>query len=262
MGTLAVNGLTVRFGGLAAVRDVSFVAGTGRVLGLIGPNGAGKSTLLNCLSGITRPNAGSVRVDGTELAGLPAHRIASLGLARVFQHPELVGDFTVLQNLLLGCHRGLGYGLLAEMAALPRARRAEADARARALSALDAVGLAAASVTRVALLPYGHRKLVEVARAVLTEPRFILLDEPVAGLNAQEIERLAQLVLSLRAERDLGIILVEHNMGLVARLCDDVVVLDAGIAIASGPPAAVLRDPKVMAAYLGDDTVDEVRANA
>ena len=256
MATLTVNALTVRFGGLTAVRDAGFTARTGRTLGLIGPNGAGKSTLFNCISGITRPTAGSITLDGAELAGLPSYKIAALGIGRVFQHPELIPRFSVLDNLLLGCHRALHYGLFAEMLTLPAMRRGEADARARALATLAEVGLEADAAQPVSRLPYGHRKLIELARALLTAPQFLLLDEPVAGLNESEIDRLAHIVQTVRATRGIGVILVEHNMGLVSRLCDDVVVLDAGAVIAHGAPDAVLRDPKVMIAYLGEDAGD------
>ncbi len=253
MATLEVRGLTVRFGGLAAVRDVSFTAEQGRILGLIGPNGAGKSTTFNCISGIARPSAGSIKFDGAELAGERPHRIAARGIGRVFQHPELIPGFTVLDNLLLGCHRALRPGVLSEMLALPAMRRAEAEARQLALAALQEVGLEGDGRLLVSGLPYGHRKLIELARSLLTDLRFLLLDEPVAGLNEAEIERLAQVVLDVRRRRGIGVILVEHNMGLVSRLCDDVVVLDAGAVIARGTPQAVLRDPKVMVAYLGEE---------
>ena len=253
MATLSVAGLTVRFGGLTAVRDVSFGAESGRILGLIGPNGAGKSTLFNCISGITRPSSGSVMLDGTELAGRPAHRISALGIGRVFQHPELIPRFTVLENLMAGCHRALSYGLLAEMLTLPGMRRQEAAARERARAVLAELGLEAEAGQVVAGLPYGHRKLIELARSLLTELRFLLLDEPVAGLNDAEIDRLAEVVRAVRRRRGIGVILVEHNMGLVSRLCDEVVVLDAGAVIARGSPASVLRDPKVMVAYLGEE---------
>jgi len=235
---------------------VSFEAESGRILGLIGPNGAGKSTLFNCISGIARPTQGSITLDGTELARLPPHRIAALGIGRVFQHPELIPGFTVLENLLLGCHRLLRHSLFSEILTLPSMRREEAEARHRAMEILAEVGLAAEAHHLVSSLPYGHRKLIEIARSLLGDLRFLLLDEPIAGLNEAEIERLAQVVLSVRRRRGIGIILVEHNMGLVSRLCDELVVLDAGAVIANGPPEAVLRDPRVMAAYLGEETAD------
>jgi branched-chain amino acid transport system ATP-binding protein len=252
MAVIEITGLTVDFGGVRAVSEVDLTATTGRILGLIGPNGAGKSTLLNCISGITRPSAGRITLEGADLAALPPHRIAGLGIGRVFQQPELIGELTVLDNLLTGRHASLRYGILVELLALPAARRGEAAACAAARAMLDRLGIAVDPTARIASLAYGHRKLIELGRALLTGARFLLLDEPVAGLNDGEIERLAQLLLELRRELSLGIILVEHNMGLVTRLCDHVVVLDAGAVIARGSAADVLRDPKVMAAYLGE----------
>jgi branched-chain amino acid transport system ATP-binding protein len=249
---IEIAGLSVAFGGVRAVRDVDLSAESGQILGLIGPNGAGKSTLLNCISGITRPNAGRIALDGQELTALPPHRIAGLGIGRVFQHPELIADRSVIENLLVGRHAALRYGILAELLSLCQARRQEAEARMAALAMLERLGIAVDPAAKIASLPYGHRKLLELGRALLTGARFLLLDEPVAGLDDAEIERLASLLLALRRELGLGIILVEHNMGLVSRLCDTAVVLDAGAVIARGTPAAVLRDPKVMAAYLGE----------
>jgi ABC-type branched-subunit amino acid transport system ATPase component len=231
---------------------VSFAAATEEIVGLIGPNGAGKSTLLNCISGITRPSSGEGRLDGIDLFALPAHRIAALGIGRVFQQPELVADFTALDNLLVACHRSLGYDLVSEMLALPGARRREEAARQAADRVLLRLGLGEARTARVGSLPYGHRKLIELGRVIVSGAKFLQLDEPVAGLNDAEIERLARLVLDLRDELRLGVILVEHNMGLVRRICDRVVVLDVGAVIASGTPDTALGDPKVLTAYLGE----------
>jgi branched-chain amino acid transport system ATP-binding protein len=252
MPRIEIKDLSVNFGGVQALRGVSLAAATGEIVGLIGPNGAGKSTLLNCLSGITRPSSGRGFLDGTDLFALPPHRIAALGIGRVFQQPELVADFTVLDNLLVACHRAFGYDLVSEMLALPRARRREEAARDVADKVLDRLGLRDTKAIRVGSLPYGHRKLIELGRAVVSGAKFLLLDEPVAGLNDAEIDRLARLVLDLRDELGLGVILVEHNMGLVRRICDRVVVLDVGAVIASGTPETALRDPKVLTAYLGE----------
>jgi ABC-type branched-subunit amino acid transport system ATPase component len=207
--------------------------------------------LFNCISGIIRPTSGSITLDGNELAGRPTHQIAAAGIGRVFQHPELVPHYTVLENLLLGCHRDLSYGLVSEIFSLPLARRQEAAARDRAVTVLAEVGLEGELQQLVARLPYGHRKLVELARSLLSAQKFLLLDEPVAGLNEAEIDRMAQTVLGVCRRRGMGVILVEHNMGLVSQLCDDVVVLDLGGVIAHGSPATVLKSPAVMVAYLG-----------
>ncbi len=252
MATLNITALTVKFGGVTAVRDVTLGAQSARILGLIGPNGAGKSTLFNCISGIIRPTSGSITLAGHELAGQPTHRIAAAGIGRVFQNPELVPHFTVLENLLLGCHRDFSYGLVAEMLALPVARQQEAAARDRAVAVLAEVGLEGELQQIVARLPYGHRKLIELARSLLSAQKFLLLDEPVAGLNEAEIDRMAQTVLAVCRRRGIGVILVEHNMGLVSQLCDDVVVLDLGAVIARGSPQTVLKNPAVMVAYLGE----------
>jgi branched-chain amino acid transport system ATP-binding protein len=250
---IEITGLTVHFGGVRALNNVALTAAKGQIVGLIGPNGAGKSTLLNCISGITRPTAGKGLLDGVDLFTLPPHRIAALGVARVFQQPELIANFTSLDNLLIASHRSLRYNIFSELLALPATRAQEAAARVAATKLLKRLDLAADLTVPVSSLPYGHRKLLEVGRAILTGARFMLLDEPVAGLNEAEIDRLARLVLQLRQELGLGFILVEHNMGLVSRLCDHAVVLDAGTVIARGTPGEVLRDPKVMTAYLGEE---------
>ena len=250
--TLAVQGLGVDFGGVRALQDVSLSVAAGQIVGLIGPNGAGKSTLLNCVSGITRPTTGTVRFGDTELSGRRPDQIVELGLGRVFQHPQVIAELSVLDNLLVACHRRLRYSVLAEMIGLPGVRRAEDAARAEALAVARRIGLAGSLDMLTGSLPYGHRKLLELGRVILMGARLLLLDEPIAGLNEGEIEHLADLVLSLRTESGLSILLVEHNMGLVRRLCDRAVVLDAGLVIAEGPPDAVLNDPRVLLAYLGE----------
>jgi len=252
MATIETANLSVDFGGVHALRDVSLSVSTGEILGLIGPNGAGKSTLLNCISGFTRPTGGRVSFDGTAISSLRPDRIAAHGIGRIFQHPELVPELTVRENLLVACHRSLSYGILSEIFALGKARAQEREAERNVAAILDRLRIADTAERPIRSLPYGHRKLVDLGRALLMKVKFLLLDEPVAGLNDAEIDRLAELVLALRAELGLGVVLVEHNMGIVSRLCDRVVVLDAGSVIASGPPAQALRDPKVMASYLGE----------
>ncbi|MFI4986596.1 MAG: ABC transporter ATP-binding protein [Alphaproteobacteria bacterium] len=252
MARLEIANLSVDFGGIHALRDVSFSVDTGTIFGLIGPNGAGKSTLLNCISGFTRSSTGLVSLDGVRLSALPTATIAGHGIGRVFQHPELVAELTVRENLLIACHRALDYGLLSELFMLPRARRQERQAEASVAAVLERLGLRDSAGRLVLSLPYGHRKLVELGRALLMRVKFLLLDEPVAGLNDAEIARLGDLVLELRDELGLGVVLVEHNMAFVSRLCDRLVVLDAGAVLAAGAPAAVLSDPKVMASYLGE----------
>jgi branched-chain amino acid transport system ATP-binding protein len=253
MARLSVENVSVDFGGIHALRDVSFELESGAIVGLIGPNGAGKSTLLNCVSGITRPTQGRVRLDDAVLSALPPATVAGCGIGRVFQHPELVVDLSVRENLLIACHRSLGYGLVSELLKLPNVWRAERAAARRVEEVLDRLGLSDSAELAIRNLPYGHRKLVDLGRALLMDIRFLLLDEPIAGLNDAEVGKLRDLLLRLREELGLGILVVEHNMPFVSSLCDRLVVLDLGQLIANGPPADVLRDPRVMASYLGED---------
>jgi branched-chain amino acid transport system ATP-binding protein len=250
---LSIEDVSVDFGGIHALREVSFVLESGAIVGLIGPNGAGKSTLLNCVSGITGPTRGRVRLDDVVLSALPPASVAGCGIGRVFQHPELVIGLSVRENLKIACHSSLRYGLASEFLKLPHVRSAERAAGRRVDQVLERLGLSDSSEVAIRNLPYGHRKLVDLGRALLMEIKFLLLDEPIAGLNDAEVARLRDLLLRLRQDLGLGILVVEHNMPFVSRLCDRVVVLDLGQLIANGAPADVLRDPRVMASYLGED---------
>ncbi len=252
MARLAIEGVSVAFGGVHALRSASFAVDTDEIVGLIGPNGAGKSTLLNCVSGITRPTAGDVRLDGLKLSTLSPAAVARAGIGRVFQHPELVPDLTARENLLIACHNTMTYGFVAEFLMLRGARRQERAAEDKVSALLARLGLTSVGERRVRYLPYGHRKLVDLGRALLMPIRFLLLDEPIAGLNDEEIGSLGDLILLLRRELNLGVVIVEHNMAFVSRLCDRLVALDLGEVIAEGDPAAVLSHPKVKAAYLGE----------
>ena len=249
---LQVKSVSVSFGGVQAVRNVSFTVEPGRIVGLIGPNGAGKSSLLNCISGLSRPDAGSVMLGSKELVGLRPDQIAECGLGRVFQHPEVIGELSVLDNLLVACHRNLQFSVLSEMLGLPSVRQAEMKAREEVEKVARLVGLHESLQMNAASLPYGHRKLLELGRVILLGSKLLLLDEPIAGLNEAEIEQLAQLIMTLRSKGNFSVLLVEHNMGLVRQLCDEAVVLDAGQVIAQGTPEQVLNDPKVLLAYLGE----------
>jgi branched-chain amino acid transport system ATP-binding protein len=252
MTRLVIEDVSVDFGGIHALKDVTFSLESGSIVGLIGPNGAGKSTLLNCISGITRPTRGRVQLDGTVLSAMSSAAVARHGIGRVFQHPELVGDLSVHDNLLIACHRSLDYGLVSELLRLPTVRQQERAAADKVASVLSRLGIADSAGTSVRSLPYGHRKLLDLGRALLMDIRFLLLDEPIAGLNDSEIARLGEILLGLRQEFGLGILVVEHNMPFVSRLCDRLVVLDLGQLIANGPPAAVLSDARVMSSYLGE----------
>jgi branched-chain amino acid transport system ATP-binding protein len=249
---LAIEDVSVNFGGIHALKDVTFALDAGSIVGLIGPNGAGKSTLLNCISGITRPTRGRIQLDGTNLSAMSAANVARPGIGRVFQHPELVADLSVHDNLLIACHGSLNYGLASELLRLPNVRRQERTAAEKIADMLSRLGMTESAQTNVRSLPYGHRKLVDLGRALLMDIRFLLLDEPIAGLNDSEIARLSAVLRELRREFGLGILVVEHNMPFVARLCDRLVVLDLGQLIANGPPNEVLGDARVMASYLGE----------
>jgi len=249
---LAIEDVSVEFGGIRALTDVSFALESGSIVGLIGPNGAGKSTLLNCISGITRPTRGRVRLGDAALSNLSPSSVAHQGIGRVFQHPELVAELSVHDNLLVACHCALDYGLIGELMRLPNVRRQERAAAERVTGVLTRLGIADSADKRVGSLPYGHRKLIDLGRALLMDISFLLLDEPIAGLNDIEVARLGEILLGLRQEFGLGILVVEHNMPFVSRLCDRLVVLDLGQLIANGPPTQVLGDARVMASYLGE----------
>ncbi|GHD25746.1 ABC transporter ATP-binding protein [Streptomyces galbus] len=253
---LAVRDVTVRFAGLTALDAVSFTVAPGSVHALIGPNGAGKSTCFNVLSGLCRPAAGRVLLGDTELTGRPPHRIAALGVARTFQNIVTTAG-TVADNLMLGRHALSRAGFTASALGLPRARREQREHLARAREIAELVGLGAHFDAPVALLSYGDRKRVELARALCLEPRVLLLDEPVAGMNGAERARTAEVVGTVREQLGLSVVLVEHDMGLVMRLADEVTVLDFGRPIAHGTPDEVRRHPEVLRAYLGTGADEE-----
>ena len=251
MPLLRVDRLTVRFGGVTALDEVSFAVEPGQVCGLIGPNGAGKTTLFDCVSRLTRPRAGRIEFDGGDLLTLPAHRVAALGIARTFQHLGLVGSLTVRENVMLGGQQASRTGFGAAALRLPVVGREERAVRRRADEVLDRVGLAHLAARPAAGLPYGTLKRIELARALGAAPRLLLLDEPASGLSHGEVDEPAGVVAGLRDDGDLTVLLVEHHMGLVMRMSDKVVVLDFGRKIAEGAPSAVREDPVVVRAYLG-----------
>jgi ABC-type branched-subunit amino acid transport system ATPase component len=247
---LQLENIGKRFGGLPALDAVSFSVPRGLVTALIGPNGAGKSTLINCISGVLPPSAGQVRLAGKIITGEPAHRIVRFGITRTFQNLKLFPRLTVLDNVLTGLTCEGGQSMCMAMLRLPYLRHRERRLRLRALEALDRFGLTAKADWPAAVLAYGDKKRVELARATVGNPQLILLDEPVAGLNAEETAAVAEQLCRLRLAGHT-LLLVEHDMELVMGIADQVVVLDSGRCIAAGSPDEIRRNPLVLEAYLG-----------
>jgi branched-chain amino acid transport system ATP-binding protein len=250
---LQTEALTMRFGGLIAVSEFSAAIPRGSITGLIGPNGAGKTTCFNMITGFYRPTSGRVLFEGRELTGEPPHTVCKAGIARTFQNIRLFGNETVLENVLIGRHLRQKTGWLQALCFTPAYLLEDRAMRGRCLELLDAVGLADLAAEKASSLPYGAQRRLEIARALATDPTFLLLDEPAAGMNPQESEDLMGFVRAIRDDFSLTILLIEHDMKVVMGICEHIWVLDYGVTIAAGNPEAIRSDPKVILAYLGEE---------
>jgi len=254
---LEVKNLTKRFGGLAAVADVSFSVRDGGIIGLIGPNGAGKTTIFNLITGVYKVTEGSVTFEGQPITDMEPYKIADSGVTRTFQNIRLFKNLSVYDNVFTACHLSAKYSLPESILRLPRFRREEKLLNEKAASLLEIVGLQDRSDVIASNLPYGLQRRLEIVRALALDPRLLLLDEPAAGMNPDETEQLMRLIGDIRKRFKLSVLVIEHHMDLVMGLCERIVVLNFGIKLAEGAPSEIRGDPKVVEAYLGTSSGEE-----